>query len=138
MYKVIPLDEAKVQALFFHGSPWWSKSTKKFDITEYKTAHPKAILIATISKFFSTKCPVCKNPLPKLDIDKRRCMSCHQYLIFRGESIKDIVNVRNDIMIYTHDIDSSTGGAVQPIHFKYLESVFESNLRPGDRLVVKY
>ena len=52
-------------------------------------------------------CPFCDTRLIKSDIDKRRCLSCHSYLVFakEGDTLEDILKIRNQQGIFSSEID---------------------------------
>lgn len=52
-------------------------------------------------------CPFCSTRLIKSDIDKRRCMSCHSYLMFeaQGDEFVDILQIRNGQGIFSKEIE---------------------------------
>ena len=52
-------------------------------------------------------CPFCDTRLIKSDIDKRRCLSCHSYLVLaaEGDTIEDILKIRNQQGIFSSEID---------------------------------
>jgi len=53
------------------------------------------------------KCPFCETRLIKSDIDKRRCLSCHSFLMFEkdGDCLEDILKIRNTQGIFSNEID---------------------------------
>lgn len=83
-----------------------------------------------------TLCPFCDAKLIPPDLKNRRCLACHQYIALHEESVADIVNVRTQAKVYTHDIDVENGAVTQPIYYwrrsggqNTFELVFDPN--PG-------
>jgi len=78
------------------------------DITQYPEAGPKYednVVIGELLSVEEPKCPLCGVLLIGYDIESRRCTSCHSYICLPGESPKDLLKVRVDGQLYTHDID---------------------------------
>lgn len=84
--------------------------------------HNLSVIIAMITEG-AKKCPFCETKLIAADFEKRRCMACHQYLALTGESVEDIVKVRKDANVYTHDIDVALGHFSKPVYMWNVEEV---------------
>ena len=65
------------------------------------------IIIAELVSATEEKCPFCETKFIAPDFNKRRCLSCHQFIAMPGETIQDIVKVRKDQGLFSHDIDIS-------------------------------
>lgn len=105
----------------FSSKGWSSSSKTGVTSSGYKTDeelarirnYPKAdgvpdiekcTIIAPVTKE-TKECPFCKTKLFDMDIEKRRCMVCHQYLALDGEGPNEIAAKRKGDGIYTRDID---------------------------------
>jgi hypothetical protein len=62
------------------------------------------IIIACISEN-DTHCPFCSVKFVKVDKDKRRCLSCHQYIMFDNETVPNVVAHRKAMGLFSNDID---------------------------------
>lgn len=77
------------------------------------TLLPDSVLVFGIPTN-ATTCPSCASKLIPADFEKRRCMTCHQYLIVGGETLTELVMQREAAKIYTHDLKGTTS---KPIIF---------------------
>lgn len=92
-----------------YGSP--STAIEAYKVKDYPKDGPKInenIIIGEITDKDNT-CPFCGIMLTAVETDKRRCMSCHQYLLMKGETVADLVKIRTESAIYTHDLDPERG-----------------------------
>jgi hypothetical protein len=79
---------------------------KKISVPEHFPDPHKNTIVGEV-KESENNCPFCDTRLIKSDIDKRRCLSCHSYLVFEkeGDTIEDILNIRNQQGIFSSEID---------------------------------
>lgn len=68
---------------------------------------PKINTIVGEVKEGEDNCPFCNTRLIKTDIEKRRCLSCHSYLVFanEGDTLSDILRIRSSQGIFSNEID---------------------------------
>jgi len=98
--------------------------------TEYPTLeNSKIVGVITEGEGY---CPFCSSKLIKHDFEKRRCMTCHQYLAYLGETVPDIIRVRDQFKVYTHDINYEELNIAKPVFLwhreaekHYFEKVFD-------------
>lgn len=88
--------------------------------------HPLAqyVLVGFLND--STKCPWCYSLLIAVGLSKRRCLTCHNYVAFKGETISDISHTRATQAVYTYDLDTPK----KPILFKYNELLLYPGVCP--------
>lgn len=65
------------------------------------------VIIAELKTENEPECPFCNTAFIAPDYNKRRCLSCHQYIALPGETMIDITNVRKNQGLYSYDIDIS-------------------------------
>lgn len=65
------------------------------------------IIVAELTSASEEKCPFCSTKFIAPDLNKRRCLSCHQFIAMPGETVDDIVKVRITQGLFSHDIDVS-------------------------------
>lgn len=93
-------------------------TVEAYKVKNYPTTAPKIndnIMIAVIDEK-TRACPFCVVSLLPVDTNKRRCMSCHQYVAFEGETAADLVAIRTASGIYTQDIDPVNGLIQKPVY----------------------
>jgi hypothetical protein len=66
--------------------------------------YTKNIIIGTL-KEGETACPFCDTRLISQDYTKRRCLACHNYFCVFGETLQDIVNMRQQAKLYSYELD---------------------------------
>lgn len=69
-----------------------------------------------LGSLYDKRCPFCDAYLISIDVSKRRCMSCHQYLKYLNESIEDVCMARWKAGVYTGDIDIKEGSVKRSIY----------------------
>jgi hypothetical protein len=62
------------------------------------------IIIARIEEN-ETHCPFCSVKFVKVDKEKRRCLSCHQYIMFGNETVSNLISHRKAMGLFSNDID---------------------------------
>lgn len=103
----------------YSGGVYSSKPAERQRIKAYPKTAPdleKNIIVGIIAPEEST-CPFCEGRLIKPDFEKRRCMNCHQYFAYDGEGITDIVAIRTQNDVYTHDINITDETVTKKIYF---------------------
>jgi hypothetical protein len=89
------------------NSVWANKpTTREIKLPDGFPSVEESTIVGEISSD-DKNCPFCSGALIAADIDKRRCLMCHQYLMFDDEQLKDVVAGRQNKGLFSPDIDIS-------------------------------
>ena len=75
----------------------------------------KNYVIGELKSAMDTRCPFCDTSLMVQEINKRRCSMCHSFICEPHETFEEIVGVRDEMKIYTHEFDLTSAQA-KPIY----------------------
>jgi hypothetical protein len=83
---------------------YYDQNQKPFKLPEGCPDIKTAFVVARLLSEEEAKCPVCQNPFHTGTKDKRRCWDCMCYVLFPGETVDDIVEIRQQDDAPTFDL----------------------------------
>lgn len=87
------------------ANPLYSKTTEQSRVKPPEGCPDitKNVVIGVIGSD-EPSCPFCEFMFVPADTAGRKCLTCHQYVCYAGESIDDVVRIRNEAGVYSQDI----------------------------------